>query len=154
MNTTTIVTVSMGTQEVFALWVVTEARKGGFAFSVTDIALVSSICGDLMSLVQLLLFPKFVRRVGARKAFRAAVCIMAVAYAALPFTAPIDSGTEGGTAPAFVLLTAVYAAVQSTNSMAMTVTGMLVANSALMVRTSPGRLGGLAFPWRIDHLLV
>ena len=48
-----------------------------------------------------------------------------VACFLLPLTSPIDSGTEAGSWQAFALLVFVYAFVQITNSMGMTVTGML-----------------------------
>ena len=61
LTSTLITTVSMGSQEVFALWVLVDWPKGGFRYDSTDIALISSICGAMMPPVQLVLFPPFER---------------------------------------------------------------------------------------------
>ena len=125
---TLIAIVQMGSQEVFALWVLVEPSKGGFGFDATDIASISSIAGAMMPPAQMLLFPPFCRKFGAKKTAMAVMTTQAVTCCLLPLTAPFDSGADDWLA--FVLVVVGYCCVQVTNSMSMTVTGMLTANAA------------------------
>ena len=59
----------MGSQEVFALWVLVAPPKGGFGYDATDIALLSSIAGAMMPPMQMVFFPPFCRKHGVKKTF-------------------------------------------------------------------------------------
>jgi len=70
------------------------------------------------------------RKQGFKRTFIIVSTAQALSCVLLPLTAPIDSGTAPEGWVAFTLLVLVYGVVQITNSMAMTVTGMLTANAA------------------------
>jgi Na+/melibiose symporter-like transporter len=83
---------------------------GGFAYESVDIAMISSICGAIMPPVQLIAFPPFCRKHGPKKTFLILAAAQAIACTVLPFTAPVDSGTDPNSWAAFVLLVLVYGA--------------------------------------------
>ena len=132
----------MGSQEVFALWVLVEPPKGGFGYDATDIALLSSIAGAMMPPMQMVFFPPFCRKHGVKKTFMMVSAAQGLACCLLPLTAPFDSGTDPDGWLAFIILMVGYSFVQIANSMTMSMIGMLAANSART--TQRGTVMGLS----------